>query len=72
MSYSLNYLKGLIQAIILGTTTGVMKGDTKSLDYGSYCPQRPLAPESCRGGGRNLDSAGHRSRFLEEGRFVGV
>ena len=32
MSYSLNSLKGDIQ----GTTIGVIKGNTRSLDYGSY------------------------------------
>ena len=32
MSHSLNSLKG----IIWGTTIGVIKGDTRSLDYSSY------------------------------------
>ena len=32
MIHILNSLKGVIQ----GTTTGVTKGDTRSLDYGSY------------------------------------
>ena len=33
-SYSLNSLKGIIYGIIEGTTIGVIKGDTRSLDYG--------------------------------------
>ena len=36
MSYSLNSLKGVQKGIILGTTIGVTKGDTRSLDNGSY------------------------------------
>ena len=36
MSCSLNPLKGVIQGIILGTTIGVIKGDARGLDYGSY------------------------------------
>ena len=36
MSYSLNSLGKVIWGIIYGTTIGVMKGDTRSLDYGSY------------------------------------
>ena len=36
MSYSLNSLKGVIQGIIYGTTIGVIKGDSRSLDYSSY------------------------------------
>ena len=36
MSYSLNSLKGVIWGIIYGTTTGDIKGDTRSLDNGSY------------------------------------
>ena len=36
MSYSLNSLKGGYIRIILGTTIGVFKGDTRSLDYSSY------------------------------------
>ena len=38
MSYSLNSLKG----IIWGTTTGAIKGDTRSLDCGSHgsCEKR--------------------------------
>ena len=35
MSYSLNSLKGVIWGIIWGTTRGVIKGDTRSLDYSS-------------------------------------
>ena len=36
MSYSLNSLRGVIWGIIYGTTIGVIKGDTRSLDNGSY------------------------------------
>ena len=36
MSHSLNSLKGVIKGIIYGTTIGVIKGDTRSLDSGSY------------------------------------
>ena len=36
MSYSLNSLKGVIWGIIWRTTIGVIKGDTRSLDYSSY------------------------------------
>ena len=36
MSYGLNSLRGVIYRIIYGTTTGVIKGDTRSLDYSSY------------------------------------
>ena len=36
MSYSLNSLKGVIWGIILGTTLGLIKGDTRSLDNGLY------------------------------------
>ena len=32
---SLNSLKGVTEANISGTTLGVVKGDTRSLDYGS-------------------------------------
>ena len=35
MSYSLNSLKGVIWGNIYGTTIGVIKGDTRSLDSGS-------------------------------------
>ena len=36
MSYnSLNSLRGVIWAFIWGTTIGLIKGDTRSLDYGS-------------------------------------
>ena len=40
MSCSLNFLKGVIWGIIYGITIGVIKGDTRSLDYGSY--RRPF------------------------------
>ena len=33
---SLNSLKGVIWGIIYGTTIGVLRGDTRSLDYSSY------------------------------------
>ena len=36
MSYSLNSLKGVIWGIMYETTIGVIKGDTMSLDNGSY------------------------------------
>ena len=36
MSYNLNSLKGVIWGIIYGTTIGVIKGDTRSLEYSSY------------------------------------
>ena len=36
MSYSLNSLKGVMEGTILGTTIGLIKGDTRSLDYSSY------------------------------------
>ena len=36
MSCSLNSLKGVIWGILYGITIGVIKGDTRSLDYGSY------------------------------------
>ena len=32
MSYCLNSLKGVIKGIIQGTTTKVIRGDTRSLD----------------------------------------
>ena len=35
MSYSLNSLKGVIWEAIWGTTLGVIKGDTRSLDDGT-------------------------------------
>ena len=35
LSYSLNSLKGVIYGIILGSTIGVIKEDTRSLDKGS-------------------------------------
>ena len=36
MSYNLNSLEGVIWGIIYGTAIGVIKGDTRSLDYSSY------------------------------------
>ena len=36
MVYSPNTLKGNIKGILLGTTIGLIKGDTRSLDYSSY------------------------------------
>ena len=36
MSYSLNSLKGIIWGIIYGTTIGLIRGDTMSLDYSSH------------------------------------
>ena len=42
MSYSLNSLKGVIYGILWGTIIGVIKGDTRSLDNGSYELQSKL------------------------------
>ena len=36
MSYNLNSLKGVIWRIFYGTTIGVIRRDTRSLDYSSY------------------------------------
>ena len=36
MSYSLQFLKGLMQGMRQGSITGVIKGDTRRLDYSSY------------------------------------
>ena len=36
MSYSLNYLKGVIWGIIEGITVGASKADTRSSDNGSH------------------------------------
>ena len=36
MSYGLNSLERNIWGIIWGTTIGLIKGDTRSLDYSSY------------------------------------
>ena len=36
MYYSLNSLKGGYLGDYVGATIGVIKGDTRSLDYGSY------------------------------------
>ena len=36
MSYSLNSFKGVYIGDYIGTTMGVIKGDTRSLDNGSY------------------------------------
>ena len=36
LSFGLNSLKGVIQGIIWGSVVGAIKGDTRSLDYGSY------------------------------------
>ena len=38
MSYSLNSLKGVMQGLIQGSIMGGIKGDTSSLDDGSYAP----------------------------------
>ena len=45
MSHSLNSLKGDIKGIIQGTTIGLIKGDTRSLDNGSY-PKKLASPKS--------------------------
>ena len=45
MSYSLNSLKGAIWGVILGTTIGLIEGDTRSLDYSSYYKKKiPIYP----------------------------
>ena len=49
MSCSLNSLKGVIWGIILGTTIGLIKGDTRSLDYSSCRSQGPYILELARG-----------------------
>ena len=36
MSHNLNSLTGGYLGVIYGTTRGDIKGDTRSLDYGSY------------------------------------
>ena len=36
LSHSLKSLKGVLQGIIQGNTIGVIKGDTRSLDNGSF------------------------------------
>ena len=36
VSHSPHSLKGLVQRIIYGTILGVIKGDTRNLDYSSY------------------------------------
>ena len=36
MSHSLNSLRGVIRGIILGTTIGDIKRETRSLDYAPY------------------------------------
>ena len=36
MGCRLNSLKGVVWRITQGPTKGVIKGDTRSLDYGSY------------------------------------
>ena len=36
MSFGLNSLKGAIQGIIWGSIVEAIKGDTRSLGYGSY------------------------------------
>ena len=42
MNHSLNSLKGVIWGTIYGTTIGLIKGDTRSLDNGSYGDYSPL------------------------------
>ena len=41
MSHSLNSLKGLYKGDYIGTTIWVIKGDTRSLDYGPYGTLNP-------------------------------
>ena len=42
MSYSLNSLKGGYIGGYIRTTIGLIKGDTRSLDYSSYTTLHPL------------------------------
>ena len=44
MSYSLNSLKGGYKGDYIGGIIGVIKGDTRSLDYSSYEDYIPLLP----------------------------
>ena len=37
VSYSLNSFKGVIHWIMWGSMVGLIKGNTRSLDNGSYC-----------------------------------
>ena len=37
-----NFLKGVRQGIIYWSSIGVSKGDSRSLDYGSYSPKKVL------------------------------
>ena len=55
MSDSLNSFKG--DYITKGTTRGVSKGDTRSLDYGFYRCYMPLAPINHKSGGSGQVSA---------------
>ena len=43
MNHSLNSSKGAYLGDYIGTTTGVIKGDTRSLDYNSYSAYFPLS-----------------------------
>ena len=40
MSCSLNSLKGVVQGSIYGSTIGIIKGDTRSLDYSSHAMKK--------------------------------
>ena len=44
MCYSLNSLKGGYIGDHIGGSIGVIKGDTRSLDYGSYEERRKVKP----------------------------
>ena len=47
-SYSLNSLKGIIHGIIYGSTRGVAKRDTRSLDYSSCVPKPCHQTSHCK------------------------
>ena len=49
MSHNLNSLKGLCTGLLLGTTTGDMKWDTRSLEYGSCSFGKPAENASTGG-----------------------
>ena len=36
MSHNPNFVKGLMERCFQGTTIGVIRGDARSLDYGSH------------------------------------
>ena len=44
MSYCLISPKGVIWGIVFGSTVGLIKGDTRSLDYSSYTSHTAQSP----------------------------